>query len=71
MLGGTAPRGRLVANVVTLEGESVPASALDQYGGEMSRTHVERLEKVGPFRGWRSLMTVTRWRAVKPHGDGL
>ena len=64
------PGGRLVANVVTLEGETALAAALDRFGGEMARTHVERLEKVGPYRGWRSLMGVTRWRAVKPLGDG-
>ena len=41
------PGGRLVANVVTLEGETALAAALDRFGGEMARTHVERLEKAG------------------------
>ncbi len=60
-----APGGRLVANVVTIEGEAALAAAHARHGGAMTRLAVSRLERVGPFHGWRPLMPVTQWSAVK------
>ncbi|MFG1477849.1 precorrin-6y C5,15-methyltransferase (decarboxylating) subunit CbiE [Xanthobacter sp. V4C-4] len=58
--------GRLVANVVTLEGEARLADLFRAHGGEMSRLSLARLDPVGSFHGWRPAMPVTQWRVVKP-----
>lgn len=58
--------GRLVANVVTLEGEMRLASLFRQHEGTLRRLSVERLDRVGAFHGWRPAMTVTQWRVTKP-----
>jgi precorrin-6Y C5,15-methyltransferase (decarboxylating) len=58
--------GRLVANVVTLEGEGALAAFRVRQGGELVRIAVSRAEPVGPFTGWKPLMTVTQLAAVKP-----
>ncbi len=57
--------GRLVANVVTLEGEAMLAAWHARHGGAMTRLAISRLERVGPFHGWRPLMPVTQWSIVK------
>lgn len=58
--------GRLVANVVTLEGEQAVLAARSRLGGDLARLAVSRAEPVGPFEGWRPLMSVTQWSAIKP-----
>ncbi|MGZ0246133.1 MAG: bifunctional cobalt-precorrin-7 (C(5))-methyltransferase/cobalt-precorrin-6B (C(15))-methyltransferase, partial [Alphaproteobacteria bacterium] len=58
--------GRLVANVVTLEGEGALAAFRVRQSGELVRIAVSRAEPVGPFTGWKPLMTVTQLAAVKP-----
>lgn len=60
-----APRGRLVANVVTIEGEAKLAAWHARHGGAMTRIAVSRLEPVGPYHGWRALMPITQWSVVK------
>lgn len=60
------PGGRLVANVVTLEGEVALSEFRDRHGGELVRIAVSRAEPVGPFTGWKPMMTVTQLAAVKP-----
>ncbi len=60
------PGGRLVANVVTLEGEARLAALFQSHGGSLRRLGVAHLDRVGPLHGWRSAMPVTQWRAVKP-----
>ena len=57
--------GRLVANAVTLESEAILIAAHAEHGGELTRIAVSRAEPVGPFRGWRPLMTVTQWSLQK------
>lgn len=57
--------GRLVANAVTLEGESLLRTAHGAYGGELERISVERAEPVGGFLGWKPAMTVTQWHVRK------
>lgn len=57
--------GRLVANVVTLEGEQSLAAWRGRAGGELCRIAVARAAAVGPFTGWRPLMPVTQFAAVK------
>lgn len=57
--------GRLVANAVTVEGEASLASLCKRFGGDLVRIAVSRAGPVGPYLGWRPLMTVTQWQAVK------
>ena len=59
------PGGRLVANAVTVEGETRIASLRDQFGGDLVRLQVSRAEPVGRFSGWRPLMPVTLWSVTK------
>ncbi|WP_119458944.1 precorrin-6y C5,15-methyltransferase (decarboxylating) subunit CbiE [Rhodospirillaceae bacterium SYSU D60014] len=58
--------GRLVVNVVTVEGEGRLIALRDEIGGTLTRLAVSRAEPVGPFSGWRPLMPVTQFAAVKP-----
>lgn len=59
------PGGRLVANAVTLEGEQVLLAWQREHGGTLTRIAVSRAENVGGFQGWRPLMPVTHYAAVK------
>ncbi len=58
--------GKLVANVVTLEGERILFEWHEKLGGEFIRIGIQRAEPVGKFLGWRSLATVTQWTVMKP-----
>jgi precorrin-6Y C5,15-methyltransferase (decarboxylating) len=58
--------GRLVANAVTVESETVLATWFAGVGGDLVRLAVQRAEPVGGFTGWRSAMPVTIWSVVKP-----
>lgn len=59
------PGGRLVANVVTLEGEAKVVQARQSYGGDLGRFAVYRAEPVGRFHGWHAMMPVTQWSVTK------
>lgn len=61
-----AAGGRLVAHAVTVEGEAKLIEAHGRLGGDLIRLQIARAEPVGPFQGWRPLMPVTQWVAVKP-----
>jgi len=61
-----APGGMLVANAVTLESETRLAALHALWGGELTRIAVSRLEKIGPYHGWRPLMPVTQYAVRKP-----
>ena len=58
--------GRLVANAVTLEGETALSDRHKAHGGELVRIEVSRAIAVGRFRGMQPGMAVMQWRAVKP-----
>lgn len=58
--------GRLVANVVTVEGEARVARHREALGGALTRIAVSRAEPIGTRLGWRPMMPVTQWAAVKP-----
>ncbi|KPF69221.1 precorrin-6Y methyltransferase [Bosea sp. AAP35] len=60
------PGGRLVANVVTLEGEARLAALHALHGGSLRRIAIDRLVPVGGLHGWRPAMPVTQWRVEKP-----
>jgi precorrin-6B C5,15-methyltransferase / cobalt-precorrin-6B C5,C15-methyltransferase len=57
--------GRLVANAVTAESESVLAQWYSRRGGELSRYQHYTGEPVGRFTGWRPAMPVTQWAVTK------
>ncbi len=59
------PGGRLVANVVTLEGETALLDAHAKHGGELTRIAVSHADPVGGLTGWRPAMPVTQWSVVK------
>ena len=53
--------GRLVANAVTVESESVLAQAYLQHGGDLRRFQHYHGEPLGGFTGWRPQHPVTQW----------
>ncbi|GAA4599585.1 precorrin-6y C5,15-methyltransferase (decarboxylating) subunit CbiE [Planotetraspora phitsanulokensis] len=59
------PGGRLVANAVTLESESVVGQWYGRLGGDLVRLSVQRASPVGGFTGWRAMLPVTVWSVVK------
>lgn len=59
-------QGRLVANVVTLEGEQKLFTWQQKLGGSLTRISIERAESVGSFLGWKPMMPVTQWLIKKP-----
>jgi precorrin-6Y C5,15-methyltransferase (decarboxylating) len=63
--GSLRPGGRLVANVVTAEGEARLLDWHARHGGALTRIAVSRADPVGPHHLWRSLATVTQLTAVK------
>lgn len=56
-----APGGRLVANGVTVQTESVLAAWHERLGGTLTRIAVERAGPIGGFTGWRPARAVTQW----------
>jgi len=64
-LDALKPGGRLVANSVTLESESVLLGAWHAHGGDLTRLAIQRAKPVGGMTGWRPLMPVTQWSIVK------
>jgi len=60
------PGGRLVANVVTAEGEARLLDWHMSYGGALTRVAVSRAEPLGPHHLWRSLAPVTQLAVRKP-----
>ncbi len=62
------PGGRFVAHGVTVEAEVSLAEAHARYGGELTRLTIENGDRIGAFRGWKPLRSVTMWSWVKP-GD--
>jgi precorrin-6Y C5,15-methyltransferase (decarboxylating) len=60
------PGGRLVANVVTAEGEQRLLAWQTANGGELLRIEVARLDALGSYRTWRPSLPVTQFAARKP-----
>ena len=58
--------GRLIANAVTVESESVVAQWYSNIGGLLRRYQHYLGEPLGGFTGWRPAMPVTQWSVVKP-----
>jgi precorrin-6Y C5,15-methyltransferase (decarboxylating) len=60
------PGGRMVANVVTIEGEMHLYDLQEKFGGELVKMDVSHLTHVGPYRAMKPRMSVLQWRATKP-----
>lgn len=58
--------GRMVVNVVTIEGELHLYDLHEKYGGNLLRIEVSHLHRIGALRALKPRMPVTQWRAVKP-----
>ena len=58
--------GRLVANAVTLESETILLDIFQRLGGELMRLDISRADRVGALHGWRPSMPITHWRITKP-----
>ncbi|NDJ17520.1 precorrin-6y C5,15-methyltransferase (decarboxylating) subunit CbiE [Myxacorys almedinensis] len=59
------PGGRLVANVVTVEGEEQVFRWQRELGGDLTRIAIQRAAPVGKFLGWKAIAPVTQWRVMK------
>ena len=60
------PGGRLVANVVSIEGERAVLDWQARHGGELARIAVSRAEPLAAHHVWRPLLSVTQLVAAKP-----
>jgi precorrin-6B C5,15-methyltransferase / cobalt-precorrin-6B C5,C15-methyltransferase len=60
------PAGRLVANVVTIEGEMHLYDLQEKHGGELVKIDISYLTHVGPYRALKPRMSVLQWRVQKP-----
>lgn len=60
------PRGRLVANAVTLETEARLIGLWQRFGGELVRLSIARARGLGNGAAWRTALPVTQWRVIKP-----
>lgn len=60
------PGGKLVANVVTVEGEQTLFQWYKKVAGSFTRIAIQRAEPIGKFLGWRAMSPVTQWIAIKP-----
>jgi len=61
-----SPGGRMVANAVTVEGESRLAAFRAANGGDLTRIAVSHAEPVGRLTAFRSAMDVTQYTGMKP-----
>lgn len=58
--------GRLVANAVTLEMETLLLAEHTKRGGDLTRIAISRVSPVGSMQAWRPAMPVTQWSWAKP-----
>jgi precorrin-6B C5,15-methyltransferase / cobalt-precorrin-6B C5,C15-methyltransferase len=59
------PGGRMVVNVVTLEGEQRLYQWYEKVGGNFTRIAIQRAELIGKFLGWKSMSPITQWIGIK------
>lgn len=57
--------GRIAATAVTLDSEALLMSLQNELGGDLVRLQVARAEPLGGRMGWRPLMPVTLWSAMR------
>ena len=61
--------GRLVANAVTLEGQEALHRRQEEFGGELTRLEISKLDRVGGRRVMRPAMAVTQWAVTRGGGE--
>ena len=59
------PLGRLVANAVTLESEAELIELHREFGGDLVKLQIMRVEPIGNLSGWKPLRPVTQLSLVK------
>ncbi|MCR9214504.1 MAG: precorrin-6y C5,15-methyltransferase (decarboxylating) subunit CbiE [Proteobacteria bacterium] len=59
------PRGRIVINTVTVEGEHELFHLHREYGGNLSRLNISHASAIGRFTSWKPLRQVTQYKLVK------
>ena len=59
------PLGRLVANAVTLESEAELIALHREFGGQLVKLQIMRVEPIGNLNGWKPLRPVTQLSLVK------
>lgn len=60
------PLGRLVINSVTIEGDGLLFKAQQEWGGKITRLHVENYEPLGQYHGFKPARAITQYVVVKP-----
>lgn len=60
------PGGRMVVNVVTLEGELHLVDLQEKHSGDLLRIEVSHLAPIGKLRALKPRMPVLQWRVSKP-----
>lgn len=65
-IAGLRPRGRLVANAVTLEMEALLLARHAELGGTLTRVDISRADALGSMTGWRPAMPIMQWVWTKP-----
>ena len=65
-IGQLKSGGRLVANAVTTEMETLLLTEQGRRGGSLIRIDIARAAPVGRMTGWRPAMPVTQWSWIKP-----
>ncbi len=58
-------QGRLIANVVTLEGEQKLFQWQQKYGGTLTQISISRAEAIGSFLSWKPMRPVIQWQVIK------
>ncbi|HZV21630.1 MAG TPA: cobalamin biosynthesis bifunctional protein CbiET, partial [Hyphomicrobiales bacterium] len=64
--GALKPRGRIVVNAVTFDGQAALLECRARWGGTLTRIGIEREHEVGRHRAWQPALPVLQWAAVKP-----
>lgn len=58
--------GRIVANAVTIESETLLVDAQRRCGGGLVKLAVSHVDNLGGFTAWRPALPVVQWEAIKP-----
>jgi precorrin-6Y C5,15-methyltransferase (decarboxylating) len=57
--------GRLVVNAVTLESEALLLNLYKNYGGELTKISINRVESIGNSAVWKPFKPITQWSLEK------